>query len=242
MHCWPSGFNIPSRRALKKSRFISYLLQPQCVVLHYVFQVLQLLGRPVSIHRWRVPLHAAGAAILFILRRRSSALTPVPLRQDEGVAALTVVDAMKPPPLLCASSAAATSSFPLASSSSSSLCASDAGRIGDGWPGPKQQQHQEHPGEVQAPHDSSFYCMKVFVLSPERVKRRLLTLWPQFTLSKHLCAGYLHKSLHEAVHGVRSWRLSSLISKGLLSGQWHVLKSNTCWSHARWSRVVIYSQ
>lgn len=184
-NCWPGCFNITSRRAVKKSQFISYLLQPQRVVLHYVFQVLQLVSRPIAVHGRRVPLHAAGAAILFGLRRRPSALTPVPLRQDEGVAALAVLDAVKPPPFLSASSSsAAIASFPLASSSSCPLRAPDAGCIGDGRPGPKQQQHQEHPGEVQAFHHSSFYCTEVFVLSLERVKRRLLTLWPQFTFKQ----------------------------------------------------------
>lgn len=76
----------------------SYLLQPQRVVLHDALQVLQLLGGPLSVHGRRVSL--CNTPMLLRLRRWPPALTPVQLRQEEGVAAVAVLDAMQPPPLL----------------------------------------------------------------------------------------------------------------------------------------------
>ena len=82
----------------------SYLLQPLRVVDHGHLQVLQLLAGPVALHRRSVPLHHIHAAILV-----RGPLAALHLRQDEGVAALALLDTVKfTPPL---SSSTTTSSI-----------------------------------------------------------------------------------------------------------------------------------
>lgn len=176
----------------KETKAVSYLLQPLRVVLHCALQVLQFLSRPFTVDWRRVSLHdtrpAARAGVLFGLWQRSSALAHIQLRQDEGVAALAMLDAVKLPPLLH-TSFSTTSSSSLASSSSSSFCACNSGCISDDWQGAKQQNHLQPSDEIEAFHDALFNYTEVFSLRVKRVKRSAFTLWPQFTLWKHLWAG-----------------------------------------------------
>lgn len=129
--------------------FVSYLSQPLCVVLHRALQVLQFLSRPFTVNWRRVSLHDARPAARSAVLLGSSALASIQLRQDEGVAALAMLDAVKPPSLICTAAATTTSSSsPLASSSSSSLCAHSTSSTSNDWQGPKQQKHQNPPAEI----------------------------------------------------------------------------------------------
>lgn len=86
--------SFSSSRRVWQTGAAVYLPQPQGVVFHGRLQVLQLLGRPVGLGGWRVPLSHVGIAVLL----GGASPARVHLGQDEGVAAGALLDAVRSTP------------------------------------------------------------------------------------------------------------------------------------------------